>query len=220
MINCIFAQSFDIGANWGVNMTYFTVKNENEAVTSMFLFGVPLGIDMSYFFNNRIGINAYFNYTIVASVLGGFTAIGATWYFDETNLKSKYTFDACIGPVFDLLGKKNFSLPLAVGIHLTHTHAEIDVPTTVFSARFSSMEYGGTQFGLGTSFGFRYIFDAGFYVATGMKLAVDFLGKIKAKGNTFDGGEMSPTDTSFTLVYSFFFGGGYRFRMKGKDSAS
>jgi hypothetical protein len=216
----MFAQGFDVGTNWGVGLTFCSIKNENDAVTSMSLYGIPLGVDMSFFFNNRIGINAYFNYMIVASVMGGFTAIGVTRYFDDTNLKSKYTFDACIGPVFDLLGKKNFSLPLAVGLHLTHTHAEIDVPTTEFAPFFSSMEYGGTQFGLGTTFGFKYIFDAGFYITTGMKLAVDFLGKIKAEGDTFDGRGMSPTDTSFTLVYSLFFGGGYRFRMKGKDSAS
>jgi hypothetical protein len=218
MSNIIFAQSFDFNVNFfpAVNITYCNIKNENRAMTEMTLNGIPLGINMFYFFNNRIGINAYFNYTIVAGVMGGFTS-GGTRSFNEENLKSVYTFDAFIGPVFDLLGRKNFSMTLAVGFHLTHTYTEIDVPTTVFYDLFNSMEYEGTQFGLGATFGFRYIFDTGFYFMAGLRTSIDFLGEIEAKGETFDGRGMSPTDTSFTLGFSFFFGAGYKIRMKAEN---
>jgi hypothetical protein len=217
MGNIIFAQGFDAGVNLGGGMAFCDIKNENDAVTSMAIAGIPIGINMSYFFTNRIGINAYFNYLTLTTVDGGFTAIGYTYRFYETNLKSIKTFESFIGPVFDLLGKNNFSMPLAVGLHLTHISTEIDVPSTVFSRNFDSMGYRGTQFGPGVTFGFRYIFDSGLYLATGIKTYLDFIGKIEANGKTVDGGEMSPTDTSFILGYSVQFGVGYKFRQKSKN---
>ena len=114
--------------------------------------------------------------------------------------------------MFELLNKKNFSLPLAVGLHLTRVYAEVDIPTTIFAGYFNSLEYEGTQFGLGATFGFRYILNSGFYFAARVKSAFDFIGKIEPKTESNNGYYMYSTNNSATFVFTFSIGAGYQFK--------
>jgi hypothetical protein len=136
---------------------------------------------------------------------GGITAI-----FDKDNFETVYTTEFFFGPVFELLNRTNLSLPLAIGFHILTTNAKVDLPTTVFSGYFSSLEYNGTQFGIASTFGARFIFNNGFYFVPRLKLAIDFGGKIEPeyKSNTY---AMYPTDTSRIVSIAAFLGVGYQF---------
>jgi hypothetical protein len=207
-----FAQSLNFDATTGLNSSLIFITNDHDLKTNVTNTAIPIELNASYFFTNRIGINVYINYNFVTSLDGEIVNTdGSKATFNESHFKTVHFMQFFVGPIFELLNRKNFSLPLAVGLHVTSYNAVVDVPKTIWASYFSSVEYTGTQFGIGATFGFRYIFNNGLYVLARIQGSVDFLGKIEPEGKSLTY-YFYPTKNSFALSAGTFIGVGYQFK--------
>jgi hypothetical protein len=141
-------------------------RSSNIAIgdVSSTTYSMVFGLTGMHYFSDLLGlfINANFNLPFVSTV----NYKGDSYDIKQSDYKFWLGIDGLIGPVFNVLRKENFNIPIAFGIHIL---------------RMATVEVGGgtsnSSYGLGLNIGLEKNINEILYFLVRLQSYVDFINK-------------------------------------------